>query len=136
MANRFPFLTSISNQRQVAAAECSSQLLLFRVDDAVAGATKNPDRPVIDLEAGDTKNDEDHKRGVTGFVADIAKQGTMKATEVVENIADAAKETVDTAWDATKNTAQNIRDTTTAEYRSSEDLKGQLGDGHDSRIKI
>ncbi|KAF7822692.1 chilling-induced protein [Senna tora] len=64
-----------------------------------------------------------------------------KTEEVVESIGKAAKDTVETAWDATKKTVENVTETITAEadtnvvdtveYRSSEDLKGQLGDGCD-----
>lgn len=56
-------------------------------------------------------------------------------------LGEAAKETVETAWDATKKTAELVTETTTAEadtnvvdtaeYRSAEDLRGQLGDGYD-----
>ncbi|KAJ1403455.1 hypothetical protein SESBI_27296 [Sesbania bispinosa] len=65
-------------------------------------------------------------------------RGTEQATEV---LGETAKETVDTAWDAAKKTAQLVSETTTAEadtnvvdtveYRSTEDLRGQLGDGCD-----
>ncbi|KAI4333652.1 hypothetical protein L6164_018432 [Bauhinia variegata] len=169
MAKRFPFLISISKHPQSTTPKFSvtnqGSGVFFSTaphqhvqgDDAIEGATNNPDsavrftgaddraNPVINLEEGNTKNDEDHEKGVTGFVADAAKQGTENTTEVVENIADKVKETVDTAWDATKDTAQNIRDRTTAEadtnvvdtaeYRSHEDLKGELGDGHDNRME-
>ena len=80
------------------------------------------------------------------FQADAASEGRVKATEVVESIGEAAKGSVDTAWDAAKKTAQNVIETTTAEadtnvvdtveYRSAEDLKGQLGDGCDKKIGL
>lgn len=83
----------------------------------------------------------DEGAGVTGYVADAARQGTRKAAEVVESVGETTMETVDTAWDATKKATQNIRETTTAEadtnvvdtaeYRCVEDLTGQLGDGCD-----
>ncbi|XP_028793001.1 uncharacterized protein LOC114748715 [Neltuma alba] len=84
---------------------------------------------------------DDEGSGMSGYVADAAKQGTRKATEVVESVGGTAKETVDIAWDATKKATQNIKETTTAEadtnvvdtaeYRCAEDLTGQLGDGCD-----
>ncbi|XP_004488735.1 uncharacterized protein [Cicer arietinum] len=68
-------------------------------------------------------------------------QGSEKAKEVLGNVEGGGKESVETAWDATKKTVQLVTDTTTAEadmnvmdtveYRSSEDLTGQLGDGCD-----
>ncbi|KAE9621627.1 hypothetical protein Lal_00032709 [Lupinus albus] len=81
----------------------------------------------------------DDDSGLTGFVAEAVKNGT----EVLESVGHVAKETVDTAWDATKNTTQTVLETTTAEadtnvvdtveYRSAEDLRGQLGDGCDKK---
>lgn len=68
-------------------------------------------------------------------------EGAEKAREVVESVEERAKESVDTAWDAAKKSAELVTDTTTAEadtnvvdtveYRSAEDLSGQLGDGCD-----
>lgn len=65
-------------------------------------------------------------------------EGSENAREVLEEV---GKENVETAWDATKKTVQLVTETTTAEadmnvvdtaeYRSSEDLSGQLGDGCD-----
>ncbi|OIW05277.1 hypothetical protein TanjilG_03666 [Lupinus angustifolius] len=85
------------------------------------------------------KGRDDNDSGLTGFVTEAAKSGT----EVLESVGHAAKETVDTAWDATKNTTQTVLETTTAEadtnvvdtveYRSAEDLRGQLGDGCDKK---
>ncbi|KAK7244252.1 hypothetical protein RIF29_39071 [Crotalaria pallida] len=84
----------------------------------------------------------DDSSGVTGFVVDTAKQGA----EALESVGDAAKETVDTAWDAAKNTARTVLETTTAEadtnivdtaeYRSAEDLRGQLGDGCNKKVEL
>lgn len=64
-----------------------------------------------------------------------------RAERGAEVIGEAGKEIVETAWDAAKKTAQLVTETTTAEadtnivdtaeYRSAEDLKGQLGDGCD-----
>ncbi|OIW11548.1 hypothetical protein TanjilG_26914 [Lupinus angustifolius] len=80
--------------------------------------------------------------GVTGFVAEASNKGTGS----LESVGDAAKETVETAWDATKNTTQTVLETTTAEadtnvvdtveYRSTEDLRGQLGDGCDKKVEF
>lgn len=85
------------------------------------------------------RDDDIDASGVTGFVADAAKQ----ETEALESVGDAAKDTVDTAWDASKNTARKVLETTTAEadtnvvdtaeYRSGEHLLGQLGDGCDNK---
>ncbi|XP_061354341.1 uncharacterized protein LOC133298973 [Gastrolobium bilobum] len=85
---------------------------------------------------------EHNTSGMRGFVTEEAKQGTVKATEAMESMGETAKETVDTAWDAAKNTAQTLTETTTAEadtnvvdtaeYRSAEDLRGELGDGYDN----
>ncbi|CAJ2659766.1 uncharacterized protein LOC123895141 [Trifolium pratense] len=69
-------------------------------------------------------------------------QGSDKAREVLGSVEEVVgKESGDTAWDATKKTVQLVTNTTTAEadmnivdtveYRSSEDLSGQLGDGCD-----
>ncbi|KAJ1375387.1 putative chilling-induced protein [Sesbania bispinosa] len=78
-----------------------------------------------------------HTQGGDPIVG-AGNRGTEKATEV---LGETAKETVDTAWDAAKKTAQLVSETTTAEadtnvvdtveYRSTEDLRGQLGDGCD-----
>ncbi|KAF1866406.1 hypothetical protein Lal_00017789 [Lupinus albus] len=84
----------------------------------------------------------DYGSGVTGFVAEAANKGT----DALESVGDAAKETVETAWDATKNTTKTVLETTTAEadtnvvdtveYRSAEDLTGQLGDGCDKKVEF
>lgn len=76
-------------------------------------------------------------------IVGAAAQGAVKATEVLENVGERAKETVDTALDAAKKTTEGVTETTTmveadnnvvdtVEYRCTEDLGGQLGDGHDS----
>ncbi|CAJ1957103.1 unnamed protein product [Sphenostylis stenocarpa] len=68
-----------------------------------------------------------------------AAEGAVKSTEVLENVGERAK---DTALDAAKKSAELETESTmaaadtnvldTAEYRCSEDLRGHLGDGHDS----
>ncbi|KAG4960779.1 hypothetical protein JHK87_037412 [Glycine soja] len=76
-------------------------------------------------------------------IVGASAQGAVKATEVLENVGERAKETVDTALDAAKKTTEGVTETTTmveadnnvvdtVEYRCTEDLRGQLGDGHDS----
>lgn len=70
--------------------------------------------------------------GVTGFVADAAVQGTVKATDTEENVGEMAKEALDTAWDSAKHTSQKLQDTfvaeadenvvDTTEYKTIEDL--------------
>lgn len=77
-------------------------------------------------------------------IVGAAAQGAVKATEVLENVGERAKETVGTALDAAKKTTKLVTETTTTmveadtnvvdtvEYRCTEDLRGQLGDGHDS----
>ncbi|XP_019443937.1 PREDICTED: uncharacterized protein LOC109348138 isoform X2 [Lupinus angustifolius] len=87
-------------------------------------------------------NGRGYGSGVTGFVAEASNKGTGS----LESVGDAAKETVETAWDATKNTTQTVLETTTAEadtnvvdtveYRSTEDLRGQLGDGCDKKVEF
>ncbi|TKY49122.1 chilling-induced protein [Spatholobus suberectus] len=82
-----------------------------------------------------------HTQGGDSFVG-AAAQGAVEATEVLENVGETAKETVDTALNAAKKTTELVTETTmaeadtnvvdTVEYRCTEDLKGQLGDGHDS----
>nr|ACD86468.1 chilling-induced protein [Glycine max] len=83
-----------------------------------------------------------HTQGGDSIVGASA-QGAVKATEVLENVGERAKETVDTALDAAKKTTEGVTETTTmveadnnvvdtVEYRCTEDLRGQLGDGHDS----
>lgn len=67
----------------------------------------------------------------------------MKATEMVENVGETAKGTGDTALDGAEKRRELVTETIvmtaeadtnvvdTVEYRCSEDLGGQLGDGHD-----
>ncbi|KAJ7948676.1 putative Chilling-induced protein [Quillaja saponaria] len=107
---------------------------------------KDEDDTTSTEEEDDDQDDDDNNigRGVTGFVADTARQGAKKAAEVVENVADTAKETVDIAWDTTKKATRNIKGTAVAEadanvvdtleYRSAEDLKGH-GEGYDKKDK-
>lgn len=49
--------------------------------------------------------------GATQFVADTAKEGVRKATQVADTIGDAAKETMDGAREAAKEANQKIRET-------------------------
>ncbi|KAM6601049.1 hypothetical protein CsatA_020658 [Cannabis sativa] len=70
--------------------------------------------------------------GVTGFVADKAREGAIGATKIAEKMGELATETIDTAWDSANNTTQNVQDTLiatadknvvdTTEYRSIHDL--------------
>ncbi|RDY05379.1 hypothetical protein CR513_10794, partial [Mucuna pruriens] len=82
-----------------------------------------------------------HTQGGDSIV-EAATEGAVKATEaVLENVGEKAKGTVDTALDAAKKSAELVTETTmaeadtnivdTAEYRCSQDMGGQLGDGHD-----
>ncbi|KAG6601678.1 hypothetical protein SDJN03_06911, partial [Cucurbita argyrosperma subsp. sororia] len=41
---------------------------------------------------------------------DMAKEGTKKATETVQNIGEKAKRTVEGAWEAAKDTTQKIKE--------------------------
>ncbi|KAI9083553.1 hypothetical protein K1719_034495 [Acacia pycnantha] len=126
MANRFPFLSS---PKQLAKHLHSRLPPITTSSISFSTAYPHP------------QGHGDEGGGVTGYVADAARQGTRKAAEVVESVGETAMETVDTAWDATKKATQNIRETTTAEadtnvvdtaeYRCVEDLTGQLGDGCD-----
>lgn len=81
--------------------------------------------------------------GVTGFVADTARQGALGATKIAENMGELAKETMDKAWDSAKNTTQNVQDTLvaaadenvvdTTEYRTIEDLKNAVEANNEDR---
>ncbi|XP_027344344.1 uncharacterized protein LOC113856627 [Abrus precatorius] len=83
-----------------------------------------------------------HTQGGDSFVGVAATEGAVKATEVLGSVGEKAKETVDTAKDAAKKTVELVTETTmaeadtnvvdTVEYRCSEDMRGQLGDGYDS----
>lgn len=78
--------------------------------------------------------------GVAGFVADTARQGEVKTTEVAEDLIDLAKETmIDSAYDNAKNTTQKVKHTTlvseadenvvdTSEYRSIQELSKYADD--------
>ncbi|KAG4969000.1 hypothetical protein AAZX31_12G214200 [Glycine max] len=97
------------------------------------------------LHSTSTKNANAHVHTQGGdSIVGAAAQGAVKATEVLENVGERAKETVGTALDAAKKTTKLVTETTTTmveadtnvvdtvEYRCTEDLGGQLGDGHDS----
>ncbi|MED6208854.1 hypothetical protein PIB30_049074 [Stylosanthes scabra] len=72
--------------------------------------------------------------------------GASEVTKAVEESVESVSEAAETAWDATKKTVEKVVETTTAEadtnvvdtaeYRSAEDLRGQLGDGCDHKIEL
>lgn len=55
--------------------------------------------------------DEYARVGAKQFVADTAKEGVRKATQVADTIGDAAKETMDGAREAAKEANQKVRET-------------------------
>lgn len=84
-------------------------------------------------QAQDIKDDEDDMSGVTGFVADTAKQGVKKAMDTAEDVSDTVKQAMESAFDVTTKTTQHIKATIvaeaddnvidTAEYRSIQDAE-------------
>jgi hypothetical protein len=80
-------------------------------------------------------NDDDDMSGVTGFVADTARQGVKKAMETAEDVGDTVKQAMESAFDVTTKTTQHINETIvaeaennvvdTAEYRSIQDVAKQ-----------
>ncbi|XP_050245954.1 uncharacterized protein LOC126693943 [Quercus robur] len=84
-------------------------------------------------QAQDINDDEDDMSGVTGFVADTAKQGVKKAMDTAEDVSDTVKRAMESAFDVTTKTTQHIKATIvaeaddnvidTAEYRSIQDAE-------------
>ena len=80
-------------------------------------------------------NDDDDMSGVTGFVADTARQGVKKAMETAEDVGDTVKQAMESAFDVKTKTTQHINETIvaeaennvvdTAEYRSIQDVAKQ-----------
>ncbi|XP_057992465.1 uncharacterized protein LOC131173864 [Hevea brasiliensis] len=54
--------------------------------------------------------DERSRTGATQFVADTAKEGVRKATEMADTVADTAKKTMDGAWKASREANEKIRE--------------------------
>lgn len=84
-------------------------------------------------QAQDINDNEDDMSGVTGFVADTAKQGVKKAMDTAEDVSDTVKQAMESAFDVTTKTTQHIKATIvaeaddnvidTAEYRSIQDAE-------------
>jgi len=75
--------------------------------------------------------------GGESVVGAAAAEGAVNATEAVESVGEKAKETVNNALNAELVAGSTMAEADTnvvdtAEYRSSEDLGGHLGDGHDT----
>ncbi|QCE09977.1 uncharacterized protein LOC114186044 [Vigna unguiculata] len=78
-----------------------------------------------------------HTQGGESVVGAAAAEGAVNATEAVESVGEKAKETVNNALNAELVAGSTMAEADTnvvdtAEYRSSEDLGGHLGDGHDT----
>lgn len=75
-----------------------------------------PECPPLKEDNSGGRDDEDSPGGVTGFVAEKAKEGPKTAAETVVEVGDKAKEAVDEAWGAAKETTRKIKEAVAGDH--------------------
>ncbi|XP_020235910.2 uncharacterized protein LOC109815570 [Cajanus cajan] len=131
MAQRFPFVVSCKSFVKHLQSTTSKAAIVSSNSNMLCITNANAHAHV-------------HTQGGDSNIVGEANEGEVKEREVVENVGEKAKETVETALDAAKKSGELVRDSSTTimaeadtnvvdtvEYRCTEGLGGQLGDGHD-----